>query len=96
MVMEWPEDFTRCSFEQIVQWQDENRAWQKELRRKMIALIDSKLARQIGPEEYAERRQQEHQLAEECKRRRGLLSQELFERGIRTGRPLSGQNTTAN
>src|SRR5947207_2803733 len=39
--------------DEIVGLQDENRTWQIKLRTRAAALVNSKLAKQISPEEYA-------------------------------------------
>ncbi|HXP89279.1 MAG TPA: hypothetical protein VN841_31465 [Bryobacteraceae bacterium] len=55
----------------------ENRAWNKRLRQENTALVDSRLAKHISQEEYAERRQSANADAAECKRQRSLLVNEI-------------------
>lgn len=60
--------------------QEQNRAWQKDLRLKGSALINSRLAKQISPEEYATHRAIAKTDAEECKRRGSKLADEIWSR----------------
>jgi len=79
-VPEWSEDFSQRSLKEIVGMQEDNHAYQKELRRLSAALIESRLAKEIGPEEYALKRKLAMEQAEEYKRRKIVLADELWRR----------------
>ena len=79
-MLEWSEDFSERTLKEIVGLQEENRAWQRELRIRATALVNSKLAKQIGPEEYASKRQAATKDADECKRRGRILVREVWSR----------------
>ena len=77
----WSENLSDCNLEDVVRRQDENTAWYKELRLKINQLMDSKLANHIGSEEYKVNRKLANEEAEECKRRRRMLVEEIMNRG---------------
>lgn len=79
-VPEWSEDFSQRTLKEIVGLQEDNHAFQKELRRLSAALIESRLAKEIGPEEYALKRKTTMEQAEEAKRRKNVLADELWRR----------------
>ena len=51
----------------------ENRAWSKELRRSMTALVNSRMAHQISHEEYLASRKAGLDEKAECERRMAVL-----------------------
>ncbi len=77
----WTENLSDSTLEDVVRWQDENTAWYKELRLKINQLMDSKLANHIGSDEYKMNRKLANEEAEECKRRRRILVEEIMNRG---------------
>jgi hypothetical protein len=79
----WPEDLSKCSLEEVFRSESENRAWNKELRLRTTALVNSRLAKDISPDEYALSRQISKDDAAECKRRGALLVKEIRSRGVR-------------
>jgi len=79
-VPEWSEDFSQRTLKEIVGLQEDNHAFQKVLRRLSAALIESRLAKEIGPEEYALKRKIAVEQAEEAKRRKIVLADELWRR----------------
>ena len=80
----WSEDFTGASVDELLRSQAENRAWNKELRLKSTALVNSRLAKDISLEEYAAHRKQANDDAAECKRRATILANEISCRGARS------------
>ena len=80
MMPEWSEDLSQHTLDEIVGLHDENRTWQRELRTRATALVNSKLAKQISPEEYALKRATAKTDAEECKRRESILVLEVWTR----------------
>ena len=77
---EWSDDFSQCTLIDVIALMDENRAWQKELRSRSAVLVESKLAKRIGPEEYAAQRKVVKDDVGESKRRANILGQELWTR----------------
>ena len=80
----WSEDQSRCSLEEVLRSEAENRAWNKALRGRVTVLVDSRLAKQITLEAYATRRQHGNEDAAECKRRGIILVDEISSRGGRS------------
>ncbi len=76
----WSEHFLTSTLDEVTLSQVENQQWYKELQRKTNALMDSKLAKQIGPEEYATNRKAANDEMAECRRRRAILANEIFNR----------------
>ena len=76
----WSEDLSQFTVEEVVLAQRENRAWYKELQCKVAALIDTKLAKQISPEEYANEHNPLKVELAECKRRGRILGNEPMSR----------------
>jgi hypothetical protein len=58
----------------------ENREWNKQLRLQATALVNARLAKQIGLEDYAANRLRARVDAAECRRRAALLQGELVNR----------------
>jgi len=71
------EDFSKCSMEEVVRSVTENRAWNKELRLSTRVLVSSRLAKQIGADEYATTRRLTNENVAECERRRIILMNEI-------------------
>jgi hypothetical protein len=69
----WLEDFSKRSMEELVRSVTENRAWSKELRLSTGMLVSSRLAKQIGADEYATTRRLTNESVAECKRRGIIL-----------------------
>lgn len=79
----WSEDLSMCSLEEILRTQSENRAWNKELRGRTNALLNSRVAKQISHEEYAANRQLGVADEVECKRRAEKIVTEIATRYAR-------------
>ena len=77
---EWSEDLSQRPLYEIVVLQEENRAWQRELRTRTANLVNSKLAKQISLEEYPVQRKVMKTDADECKRRPSVLVREAWSR----------------
>jgi len=82
---QWTDDLSEQSRAAILRCDTENRAWNKTLRARAAALVNSRLAREISLEEYAISRQQNNADTAECKRRGAILFTEMSRRN----RPLS-------
>jgi hypothetical protein len=78
----WSEDLSAHTLDEIVRSLDENRTWHRELRRRCLALVNSRLAKIIGPEEYAVNREIGKQDTAECKRRGSILAREISNRRV--------------
>jgi hypothetical protein len=63
--------------EEVVRSMVENRAWNKELRLSTKMLVSSRLAHQIGADEYAANRRITNQEVAECRRRGIILMNEI-------------------
>lgn len=74
----WPEDFSTCSLKEVLGWQAENRAWNKELRLKTNSLVNSRLARNISQDDYLANRKLVHEDAAECRRRADILDAQII------------------
>jgi hypothetical protein len=87
------EDLSNCSLEEILKSDAENRAWSKQLRIRISALVNSRLSHQISLAEYTVCRTQVNEEAAECKRRRWILSGEIENRRVRLrSAPPAGSN----
>jgi hypothetical protein len=73
----WPEDFSTCTLKEVLGWQAENRAWNKELRLKTNLLVNSRLAKSISQNDYLATRKQVHEETAECRRRANLLDAQI-------------------
>jgi DeoR/GlpR family transcriptional regulator of sugar metabolism len=80
---EWSEDFSEPTLEEIVRSQNENKVWAKQFRFGANALVNSRLAKHISPEEYAAKRKLANEDAAECKRRATVLADETTFRHMR-------------
>lgn len=76
----WSEDFSTQSLEDVFRTQAENRAWNKQLRQRNTALVNSRLAQLIDHAEYAVNRKLGHEEAAECRRRAMILVNEITSR----------------
>jgi hypothetical protein len=76
----WREVLSTFSSEEIVELQRSNRVWNKELRGQTTTLINSRLAKQIGAEEYSTGRKACNESLEECTRRGRVLLEEMSNR----------------
>jgi len=76
----WREDLLTSTLEEILGWQDENRAWSKDLRRKVNALVNSRLANEISLSDYVANRKLAHEDAAECRRRAAILDAQMVHR----------------
>jgi hypothetical protein len=74
MMPEWSEDLSQRTLDEIVGLHDENRAWQRELRTRAAALVNSRLSKQITQEEYAVKREAAKSDADECRHRAHILA----------------------
>jgi hypothetical protein len=72
-----PKDLSKCSKAEVVRSVLENRAWSKELRLSTMALVNSRLAKQIGADEYAAARRFTNENVAECNRRGIILMNEV-------------------
>jgi hypothetical protein len=89
---EWA-DLATLSVTEVIALQHETREWGKELRRDTSALVNLRLAKQIGLEEYAAGRQRAKDQTAECHHRTTMLVAEMNRRNIGptkgTGRPVA-------
>jgi hypothetical protein len=69
----WREDFSTASLDEVLQTQAENRTWNKELRLKANALVNSRLAKAITQDDYVSNRKRAAEEALECQRRASIL-----------------------
>ena len=86
-MFEWLNDFATCTLENVISSRESNNAWSNELRLRINALMDSKLASEISQEEYASKRKIANEEVAECKRRKLVLAHEMWRRG--RGKKLS-------
>ena len=73
----WPDNFANFSLEEVLRQQAENRAWNKDLRRKANVLVNSRLANDISQEAYLAGRKLAHEETAECRRRAQILDVEI-------------------
>jgi hypothetical protein len=85
----WPEDFSTCSLKEVLGWQAENRAWNKELRLKTNTLVNSRLAKSISQDDYLATRKAVHEETTECRRRANIIDAQIARH--RVG-PMSREN----
>jgi hypothetical protein len=78
----WPEDFSACTLKEVLGWQAENRAWNKELRLKTNSLVNSRLAKNISQDDYLATRKLVHEDAAECRRRANILDAQITRRTV--------------
>ena len=73
----WPEDFSTCTLKDVLGWQAENRAWNKELRLKTNTLVNSRLAKNISQDDYLATRKLVHEDTAECRRRANIIDAQI-------------------
>ncbi len=76
----WREDLSACTLEEVLEWQAENRAWNKELRRKTNSLVNSRLANDISQADYLANRKLAQEDTAECRRRATILDAQIVRR----------------
>jgi hypothetical protein len=69
----WADDFSTCTWEEVLARVAENRAWSKELRLRTSALVNTRLAKTISQADYVASRKLAHEDAAECRRRAVVL-----------------------
>jgi len=74
----WCEDLATSSMEDVLQFQADNRAWSKDLRRETLCLVNSRLANEISLEDYLTTRKLTQENAVECQRRANILDARIF------------------
>ena len=88
----WTEDISKCTPEEISRAHVENRAWYKDIQRKANAMVDSRLAKEIGQDEYLEKRKVSNVDVTECARRAKVIVAEITSRElVDTKRPVSSR-----
>jgi hypothetical protein len=78
----WPEDFSTCSLKEVLGWQAENRAWNKELRLKTNTLVNSRLAKDISQDDYLATRKLVHEETAECRRRANIIDAQIARHAV--------------
>lgn len=73
----WPEDFTTCTLDEVLGWQAENRAWNKEIRIKTTTLVNRRLAKSITQDDYLATRKLVHEESLECRRRANIIEAQI-------------------
>jgi len=73
----WSEDFSASSLDDVRRSQDENRAWNKQLRLKVHALVNDRLAKNISHEDYMATRKLMQVDSTECRRRAAILDTQI-------------------
>jgi hypothetical protein len=79
---QWPADSASCTFLEIDSMYATNKAWNNELRFRINALVNSRLAKQIDLTEYTAKRKIVNEEIVECKRRRFIIDHEIGRRGM--------------
>ncbi len=79
----WPDDFSTITLEEILRYQLENRAWNKELRGRSTVLVNKRLANEITQDDYLANRKLTRQEAEECQRRAAILDSQITKCTVR-------------
>ena len=80
----WPDDLSGLSHQAVLNYMAENRAWNKSLRERTVALVNTRLAKTITKEEYDSTRNRTNQDAAECYRRAAMVVRNMAirERGL--------------
>jgi len=73
----WRDDFSTLSLEEVVKYQLENRAWNKELRNLTTALVNRRLANEISQDDYLTNRKIALENSVECQRRAAVLDSQI-------------------
>jgi hypothetical protein len=79
----WRDDFSTLSLEEVLRYQLENRAWNKELRFRSNELVNKRLANEITQDDYLTNRKITRQDAEECQRRAAILDSQISRSFVR-------------
>jgi hypothetical protein len=88
----WTEDISKCTSDEIARAHGENRAWYKDIRREANAMVESRLAKEMGQEEYVEKRKISNADVTECARRARVIVTEIASREfVDTRRPGSSR-----
>jgi len=77
-----PEDLSTWTLAEVLRSEADNRSRSKELRLRTIALVNSRLAKQISLDQYAINRKRANDDAAECRRDREMLVKELRNRSV--------------
>jgi len=80
MSTEWREDLSPSTLEDLIRLDSEIRAWRKGLRTKTGSLVEDRLAKRIGAEQYAAVRRAINEESAECSRRERILDEEMATR----------------
>jgi hypothetical protein len=72
------DDVAISSLEEVFQFQADNRAWSKELRRQSNCLVNSRLADEISLADYLTARRIGQENGVECQRRTNILNTRIF------------------
>ena len=73
----WRHDFSTLSLEEVLKYQIENRAWNKELRSLSTALVNRRLANEITQDDYLTKRRIALEHSAECQRRAAILESQI-------------------
>jgi len=73
----WRDDFSTLSLEEVLKYQLENRAWNKELRNLTTALVNRRLANEISQDDYLTNRKIALENSVECQRRAAVLDSQI-------------------
>ena len=73
----WRDDFSTLSLEEVLKYQLENRAWNKELRGRSTALVNRRLANEISQDDYLTNRKIALENSVECQRRAAILDSQI-------------------
>ena len=79
----WRDDFSTLSLEEVLRYQLENRAWNKELRFRSNEIVNKRLANEITQDDYLTNRKITRQDAEECQRRAAILDSQIARSVVR-------------
>ena len=76
----WTEDISKFTSDEISMAHGVNRAWYKDIRREANAMVESRLAKEMGREEYVEKRKISNADVTECARRARVIVTEITSR----------------
>lgn len=79
---QWCEDFSALSLAEVLETQEQNRSWSKELRRKSLELVNLRLAKGISQADYQVHRELTQEEAQECRRRAEILQAQVLRRRL--------------
>lgn len=80
----WSDDVASRKLQELVELQNENRVWSKEIRKSKSALVKERLANQVSFDDYRASRDRVNSAAAECTRRTAILLTELTGRKFQT------------